>query len=633
MRSSCIPVALFLLFCQSTAKESINPQCSPVSGTNAENAVDYVFLLDHSLSEDKISRIQYLYKAISCEIPISKQYRLATVHVPGKSSKVELAGWKTSASFPDTLLRNSVKDVKGDPCTVLREALNAVKSHFAGTKSILGEIPIHFVVPVGEEHKEGCSVRSEFRKHFGGWANRFNIFLDIIAIENSMEIGDIGVRVKVPAWTNIETNVISLTTHIDFKNMYKMDSVLQEYSGWIRTTIQGLQINDLFLLDDTTVHSLHTEAETVKTEVKDHKTDAAKKTESPTPVPTKAFVRRTSVHKTSRVRTARRAAAIEELSPLESAKTDVKPQKKEKPLANVKPKEKLTDKPKEKPKERPKETPKEKPMEKTKEKPKEKPSKNAKPNPRKIALPPPKKMIKKALSKTTARKSNLSNFVNNGEVAPWFHSENDHAMGMNRRNWKILTVAPLVPVSNHEGDVAMQESGAAGAAPSTSGKSEKRSSIRWNQTFIPLLILIIILAVILIFILICCFYLIEASKTRQPSSRSRSRSSKKSEKSPLLPRQASGKKSAKDVPPPPPAKVEPRPEAESTAKLPEGVDYTPIHVSGRTGREGGGAGGDLPNLEDIKISKEATKSPADEKPDVESPPKDNMPRISTDHMF
>ncbi|VDK45973.1 unnamed protein product [Cylicostephanus goldi] len=368
------------------------------------------------------------------------------------------------------------RDVKGDPCTVLRDALNAVKAHFAGTKSILGQIPIHFVVPVSEQPKDGCSVRSEFRKHFGGSANRFNIFLDIIAIENSMEIGDIGVRVKVPAWTNIETNVISLTTRINFKDMYKMDSVLQEYSGWIRTTIQGLQINDLFLLDDTTVHDLHTETETVKTEVKEHKTDAAKKTESPTPAPTKAFARRTSIHKTSRVRTARRAASAEKAPP-EPPKTDTKPQKKEKPLATAKPMEKSTEKLKEKPKEKQKEKPtekskekatgkqKEKPKEKAtgkqKEKPKEEPSKNARPNPRRIALPPPKKLIKQAPSKTTARKPNSSNFADYGEVAPWFLPENDHVKEMNRKNWQTLTVAPLVPVSNHEGDVAMQESGAA----------------------------------------------------------------------------------------------------------------------------------------------------------------------------
>ncbi|KAK6751795.1 hypothetical protein RB195_003301 [Necator americanus] len=291
--SSCIPVVLFLLFCQSSAKESTNPQCSPVSGSGTEHGVDFVFLLDHSLGADKVSRIQFLYKAISCEVPVSQQYRLATVHIPGKSSKVDLAGWQTSAAFPDTLFRGYYlggRDTK--PCVFLRDAFKAVTSHFAGTGSTLGETPIHFVVPVTD--MPGCKVETEFRRFFGRNKNRFNIFLDIIAIENPMEIGDVGVRVKVPQWANIETKVTSLTTHVNFEDIYKMDSVLQEYSGWIKSTLQGLQINDVFLLDDTTIDE---ELSTLEKDV-----DNAKITELLTRV---AFGRQAFPPKPPRVRTAR----------------------------------------------------------------------------------------------------------------------------------------------------------------------------------------------------------------------------------------------------------------------------------------------------------------------------------------
>ncbi|RCN45651.1 hypothetical protein ANCCAN_08308, partial [Ancylostoma caninum] len=136
----------------------------------------------------------------------------------------------------------------------LGDAIKTVKSYFAGSASKLGENPIHFVVPVSQNTK-GCKIESEFRKHFGKDKHRFNIFLDIIAIEIPMEIGDVGVRVKVPSWHNIETKVISLTTYVNFEDIYKMDSVLQQYSGWIKSTLQGLQINDVFLHDDTTVHA------------------------------------------------------------------------------------------------------------------------------------------------------------------------------------------------------------------------------------------------------------------------------------------------------------------------------------------------------------------------------------------
>lgn len=55
----------------------------------------------------------------------------------------------------------------------------------------------------------GCKIESEFRKHFGRSGRRSNIFLDIIAIETPMEIGEVGVRVKVPSWDNIETKGIA----------------------------------------------------------------------------------------------------------------------------------------------------------------------------------------------------------------------------------------------------------------------------------------------------------------------------------------------------------------------------------------------------------------------------------------
>ncbi|KHJ92121.1 hypothetical protein OESDEN_07997 [Oesophagostomum dentatum] len=138
-----------------------------------------------------------------------------------------------------------------DPCVVLYSALKEVDVHFGSEGSALGEHPVHFVVPVTD--RSGCKIEEEFRKYFSKNMHRFNIFLDIIAIETPMESTDAGVRVKVPSWKIIETKVKSLTTHTNFDDIYKMDTVLQEYSGWIKNLLQGLQTNDMFSLDDTTV--------------------------------------------------------------------------------------------------------------------------------------------------------------------------------------------------------------------------------------------------------------------------------------------------------------------------------------------------------------------------------------------
>ncbi|EYB98002.1 hypothetical protein Y032_0135g1941 [Ancylostoma ceylanicum] len=103
--------------------------------------------------------------------------------------------------------------------------------------------------------------------------------------------------------------------------------------------------------------------------------------------------------------------------------------------------------------------------------------------------------------------------------------------------------------------------------------------------------------------------------------------------SPLLDRQASGKQKAtprkkESAKAPPPAP----PEAESTARGDDGANFAPIFVSGRPKSAEKG----VPLLVDdeIRVSKEggADVQP-NERPDPDSPPKDNMPKITTDHMF
>ncbi|EYB98001.1 hypothetical protein Y032_0135g1941 [Ancylostoma ceylanicum] len=554
--SSCIPVVLFLLFCLSSAKESANPQCSPISGSGTESAIDFIFLLDHSLGADKVSRVQYLYKAISCEIPISKQYRLATVHVPGKSSKVDLAGWQTSAAFPDTLFRGSRKGSTKELCDVLDEAIKTVKSYFASSASKLGQIPIHFVVPVTK--KSGCNIESVFRKHFGRDKHRSNIFLDIIAIEIPMEIGDVGVRVKVPSWHNIETKVISLTTYVNFEDIYKMDSVLQQYSGWIKSTLQGLQINDVFLLDDTTPNALATEEGKVKVKIVDPLTTTSKK----------ASKKQTLPPKTTRVRTAREVSADNFVPPL--------PLNQRRARVSVPRSARLTTVGKQRTKKAvppkaattmdgqltgaavAKKASKTKDGQPAKVAVALKASSSADEVPAKVAVAtkasaitdglPAKEAVatkesttahkqpkKVAAATVKARKTGKPAVHQDGgsqaiddsaryAIAPW----DDHPETRNmakeswRPKWKRLANADLEPSGDDQyGDPSMQDHGSAvhNSPGNSSTEHASSSGTKWNRTFIPLLILIIILALILIFILICCLFLIEAEKDFQSSMR------------------------------------------------------------------------------------------------------------------
>ncbi|KAK5966258.1 hypothetical protein GCK32_004924 [Trichostrongylus colubriformis] len=96
--SSCIPV-IILLLCQESVE--LNPLCTPKRGSDAEFVVDFVFFIDHMLGQDAVDRIKYLYKAISCEVPASRRYHLATVDMTADTATV--TPWKSSKTFPETL--------------------------------------------------------------------------------------------------------------------------------------------------------------------------------------------------------------------------------------------------------------------------------------------------------------------------------------------------------------------------------------------------------------------------------------------------------------------------------------------------------------------------------------------------
>ncbi|KAL6738835.1 hypothetical protein Aduo_012339 [Ancylostoma duodenale] len=224
----------------------------------------------------------------------------------------------------------------------------------------------------------------------------------------------------------------------------------------------------------------------------------------------------------------------------------------------------------------------------------------------------------------------------NTRKAPWLEYPELATQAVARQRsfgpkYKKLANPGAAAGDSDEGEPAMQDSASAdkSSPPASSAEQGGSSGTRWNRTFIPLLILIIILALILIFILICCLFLIEADKTPAGAKL----------QSPLLERQPSGKvksaprkKDSAKAPPPAP------PEAESTARGPDGANFQPIHVSGRPPNRKDGESGEnvVPLLTDqeIRVSKEGgADAMPHERPDPDSPPKDNMPKITTDHMF
>ncbi|XGW30484.1 hypothetical protein V3C99_009450 [Haemonchus contortus] len=248
--SSCISVILLLLCLEST-ETNLNPQCIPPPGSNKESVVKFLFFIDHTLGRDAVDRIKYLYKAISCEIPISRQYQLAVVDMAAKSSF--LTTFKSSKTFPDALQYEvASEETDEDACQRLRFTFGTIKNHLSVMDEWSKGIPLHFIIPFPKTYA-GCSVSDEFRKFFEADKGGFNAFLDIVAIGSGLTTKDAGVRVVVDSWDDIRTNVPTLTKHKNSEHSNTMGDLVKQFSEWVHKALSSESDNDVFSRDSAPV--------------------------------------------------------------------------------------------------------------------------------------------------------------------------------------------------------------------------------------------------------------------------------------------------------------------------------------------------------------------------------------------
>uniref|UniRef100_A0A1I7X7D6 Protein ECM21 n=1 Tax=Heterorhabditis bacteriophora TaxID=37862 RepID=A0A1I7X7D6_HETBA len=205
-------------FSSLTRTVTVNPLCVPLNGTGLEDPIDFVFFLDHTLGLEKVNRLRYLFKAISCEIPSSTSFRLMTVHLKNikgpevskrppffeyktiiSSFQVDLTSWKNSSFFPHTLNKMITHKVpRANKCAHMNSGIAKVSAELkVANKS---STPLHFVIP-------------------------------IISPQNAS----------------------STTQSSNAQELYKFAPILQQYSKWLQTALNRTALNDIFMMDRTTV--------------------------------------------------------------------------------------------------------------------------------------------------------------------------------------------------------------------------------------------------------------------------------------------------------------------------------------------------------------------------------------------
>ncbi|CAI2297947.1 unnamed protein product [Caenorhabditis sp. 36 PRJEB53466] len=212
-----------------TAKTVHNPQCKPPNGDvyKERNDVQFLFFVDRTLEEALLSRLYYLFKAISCEIPLSKKITVAVSKYGG--SENDLRKGLNSAEVPEYLSGERIDEEGG--CTAFGNTLR---------RSLEGEPfskTFQFIVPTFSAAEHECYVNT-FQKTFETYANKQKIIFNGILIDSNLtqpKNGSDLVRM------HISTN---LTEAINLKKplMAGSDPLVQSYSRMIRGILH-LELN------------------------------------------------------------------------------------------------------------------------------------------------------------------------------------------------------------------------------------------------------------------------------------------------------------------------------------------------------------------------------------------------------
>uniref|UniRef100_A0A1I7T2Y4 Uncharacterized protein n=1 Tax=Caenorhabditis tropicalis TaxID=1561998 RepID=A0A1I7T2Y4_9PELO len=180
-KQSLITCSLLLILFQTNlfvaSEDQHNPKCVPRPPNPSEDRpTHFLFFVDTLLDKEVLSRLQYLFKAISCEIPAVEEIKSIVMRY---TNQQQVPG---EALRSDKIVPEFYRDVtmgqsdKSTPCERFSRAIGRAPPTFLEHESV------HFIVPIVESSTNpGCFVKA-FQKQFGDHPKKDSFFFDGILI-------------------------------------------------------------------------------------------------------------------------------------------------------------------------------------------------------------------------------------------------------------------------------------------------------------------------------------------------------------------------------------------------------------------------------------------------------------------
>uniref|UniRef100_A0A8R1DS56 Uncharacterized protein n=1 Tax=Caenorhabditis japonica TaxID=281687 RepID=A0A8R1DS56_CAEJA len=224
------------------------PICSPIQGSPNDRETHFLFFVDRTLDEPLLTRLVYLLRAISCEIPVSEKIKSMVVSMTG--SEVKFGDSVTSDQLPQFLNAESLGGGSKEYCKLFQRALWLLPPSFLNQKNVQFVVPIFDDVP-------GCSMLETFQNHFQDDSRKDNFFFNGILINSIVtENNNQSIRVVIPDLTKaIDPERDMLNGSENITDVHGSAPLVQSYAEMIHEILKGNIVHDWERNETTTMRT------------------------------------------------------------------------------------------------------------------------------------------------------------------------------------------------------------------------------------------------------------------------------------------------------------------------------------------------------------------------------------------
>ncbi|CAJ0961715.1 unnamed protein product, partial [Mesorhabditis belari] len=227
--------------------DGVTPECNGFHPPANPKEAALFLITDHSLQQHKVSRVQYLYRAIACEFPPQVQVKIANVNGNGVAMWTH---WMEAREVRQALRKNDTSgNASISPCARISSIPH---SSFDASRSNSTEpIPIHVLIVVDEEDfvkYPECDLRQTFQQlaKSSPLADPSLLHLDVIGVGKDLNVP--ALRVHIPRWENIDTSSLKIGyagQEQNVRSVFLFGHIMQQYAQLINSILTQDIKNDV----------------------------------------------------------------------------------------------------------------------------------------------------------------------------------------------------------------------------------------------------------------------------------------------------------------------------------------------------------------------------------------------------